>query len=150
MRWDLKWYLPALLHVEDRTSMAFSLESRAPLLDYRLIEHAASVPSVLRLKNLELKHILRQAVRDLLPPAIYARTDKMGMPTPVSVWFRGGLAGWVREKLLAPESMSSGLLNPAYVRQAVDEHLSGRRDRSQDLWKMLNVVVWWRVFVCKD
>ena len=84
---DMKWYLPALLQVEDRTSMAFSLESRAPLLDYRLVEHAARVPGVLKLKNLEMKHIFREAVKDLLPPSIYKRTDKMGMPTPISRWF---------------------------------------------------------------
>ncbi len=149
MYWDMKWYLPALLHVEDRTSMAFSLESRAPLLDYRLIEHAASVPGVLRLKDLQLKHILRQAVEDLLPPAVYRRTDKMGMPTPISVWFRGSLAGWLRDQLLAPESLDSGLLSHGYVKQAVDEHLCGRRDRGLDLWKALNVVLWWRVFFCE-
>jgi asparagine synthase (glutamine-hydrolysing) len=144
---DLKWYLPALLHVEDRTSMAFSLESRAPLLDYRLIELAASVPSALKLKNLEMKHILREAVKDLLPPVIYRRTDKKGMPTPTSPWFRGSLAAWVREQLLPANHSPSGLLDADYVRTAVEEHQSGRSDRSNDLWKMLNIEAWWKIFV---
>jgi asparagine synthetase B (glutamine-hydrolysing) len=144
---DLKWYLPALLHVEDRTSMAFSLESRAPLLDYRLIEHAARVPSALKLKNLEMKHILRHAVKDLLPPVVYRRTDKKGMPTPIAPWFRDSLAPWVKEMLLEQTTISSGLLDEKYVRKAVSEHLSGAKDRSTDLWKMLSIETWWRVYI---
>jgi asparagine synthase (glutamine-hydrolysing) len=144
---DLKWYLPALLQVEDRTSMAFSLESRAPLLDYRLIEHAARAPSALKLKNLEMKHILRRAVKDLLPPVVYKRTDKKGMPTPIAPWFRDSLAPWVKEMLLAPTTNSSGLLSSAYVRTAINEHLTGAKDRSNDLWKMLSIETWWRVYM---
>ena len=144
---DMKWYLPALLHVEDRTSMAFSLESRAPLLDYRLVEHAATVPGALKLKNLEMKHVFREAVRDLLPPVVYNRTDKKGMPTPISIWFRGSLAGWVRSELQSSGVTSSGLLAPDYVQAALDEHISGRRDRSLDLSKLLNVATWWKLFI---
>jgi asparagine synthase (glutamine-hydrolysing) len=145
--WDIKWYLPALLHVEDRTSMAFSLESRAPLLDYRIIEHAATVPSALKMKGLTTKHVLREAVRDLLPTPIYRRTDKMGMPTPVAPWFRGGLAPWVNSQLLCDTSSLSGLISEAYIKQAIAEHASGKRDRSTDIWKVLNVEAWWRAFI---
>ena len=127
--------------------MAYSLESRAPLLDYRLIEHAASVPSALRLKNLRMKRILKEAVKDLLPEEVYRRTDKKGMPTPISIWFRGSLTDWVRESLLSDES---GLLDRVYVQQAINEHVSGSADRSNDLWKMLNVVAWWRVYVLQS
>jgi asparagine synthase (glutamine-hydrolysing) len=145
MYYDLKWYLPALLQVEDRTSMAFSLESRAPLLDYRLLELAASVPSALRLKRLDMKHILKQAVKDLLPPSIRRRTDKKGMPTPVDLWFRGELNGWVTQQLSSTTARS--LFSPQYIEQAIAEHTSGKRDRSLDLWKMLNVTTWWRLFI---
>lgn len=149
MYYDLKWYLPALLQVEDRTSMAFSLESRAPLLDYRLIELASRVPSPLRMKHLDMKHIFKAAVKDVLPPSISRRTDKMGMPTPVDLWFRESLAGWVREQLDSPEVRSFGLLDPDYVLKALEEHQSGARDRSLDLWKMLNLVTWWRLHISK-
>ncbi len=84
-------------------------------------------------------------MRDLLPPAIYKRTDKMGMPTPVAPWFRGELSAWVRSQLLSGER--SGLLSSKYVEQAVTEHSSGKRDRSNDIWKSLNVEAWWRVFM---
>ena len=145
--WDQKWYLPALLQVEDRTSMAFSLESRAPLLDYRLIEHAARVPGHLKMKGLTTKYILRKAVKDLLPPAVYARTDKMGMPTPIAIWFRGDLRGWVQDRLLSDDAFVTGLLDMSGARRTIEEHQSGRFDRSLDLWKMLNVTSWWRLYI---
>jgi asparagine synthase (glutamine-hydrolysing) len=147
MRYDLQWYLPALLQVEDRTSMAFSLESRAPLLDYRLLEHAATVPAPLRMKGLQLKHILREATADLLPRSVYRRTDKKGMPTPVAPWFRGPLAPWLRSTLASHEIASAGLFSPLYVESALQEHISGRRDRSLDLWKLLSVLSWWRTYI---
>jgi asparagine synthase (glutamine-hydrolysing) len=143
--YDLKWYLPALLQVEDRTSMAFSLESRAPLLDYRLLELSATVPSALKLKGLEMKHILKKSVKDLLPTSIYRRTDKKGMPTPIAPWFRGELSGWVESELSTPTART--LFAPQYIERAIEEHKAGTTDRSLDLWKMLNVTTWWRVFI---
>lgn len=149
MYYDLKWYLPALLQVEDRTSMAFSLESRAPLLDYRLIELASRVPSHLKMKHLDMKHIFKAAVKDVLPASIYERTDKMGMPTPVDIWFRDNLAGWVRDQLDSPEVQGYGLLDRDFVLKTLEEHQSGAKDRSLDIWKMLNLVTWWRLHVAK-
>lgn len=147
---DLKWYLPALLQVEDRMSMAFSLESRAPLLDYRLIEHASSVPGLLKLKGLEMKHIFREAVKDLLPTVVYKRTDKLGMPTPTSRWFRWSLAAWVKSEAQSESLRDSALLSEPYVQSALQEHLSGHSDRGNDLWKILNVAAWHRIFIAND
>lgn len=144
---DMKWYLPALLQVEDRMSMAWSLESRAPLLDYRLVEHAARVPALLKLKNLEMKHIFREAVKDLLPESVYGRKDKMGMPTPIAPWFRGSLAPWVRSRLARSSMLDNGLLDPGFVEGAMAGHFSGQADRSLDLWKAMSMAAWWRLFV---
>ena len=144
---DLRWYLPALLQVEDRMSMAASLESRAPLLDYRLIEHSVSVPSALKMKNLQMKNVLREAVKDLLPPSVYRRTDKKGMPTPTAIWFRRGLSGWVKDQLESGDLARTGLFSPAYIESALEEHISGQKDRSVDLWKLLSVASWWRVYI---
>jgi asparagine synthase (glutamine-hydrolysing) len=147
MYYDFKWYLPALLQVEDRTSMAFSLESRAPLLDYRVLEHAASVPSSLKMRGLEMKHVLRSAVADLLPAGILARTDKMGMPTPIDLWFRGPLKDWVRDELAPARVAATGLFATSHVDRMVAEHTEGRADRNLELWKLLNAQAWWRLFV---
>lgn len=83
---DLRAYLPALLHVEDRTSMAASIESRTPLLDYRLVELALRIPEPLLFAPGEPKPLLRRAVRDWLPPSVVARRDKKGFPTPLHYW----------------------------------------------------------------
>src|SRR5439155_24269491 len=79
-RFDLKTLLPALLQVEDRTSMAVSLESRVPLLDHRIVELAASMPPKVKFQGGRSKHIFREAVRQIVPPEVFSRTDKMGFP----------------------------------------------------------------------
>ena len=103
--------------------MAFSLESRAPLLDYRLLELSAAVPSALKLRGLDMKHILKQAVKDLLPTSVYRRTDKKGMPTPIAPWFRGPLRPWLEQELTSPAARS--LFSARYVREALVEHELG-------------------------
>ncbi|MBC7460423.1 MAG: asparagine synthase C-terminal domain-containing protein, partial [Thermoleophilia bacterium] len=83
---DLRAYLPALLHVEDRVSMAASIESRTPLLDYRLVELMLTAPTELLFARGEGKPLLRAAVRDWLPESVVARRDKKGFPTPLHQW----------------------------------------------------------------
>jgi asparagine synthase (glutamine-hydrolysing) len=87
--YDLVTGLPALLQVEDRVSMASSLESRVPLLDHRLADLVTSMPPRLKFKGGELKFILKRAVRDLVPRPILHRKDKMGFPVPLHLWARG-------------------------------------------------------------
>ena len=147
LAFDLRHYLPALLQVEDRVSMAASLESRVPLLDYRLVELAMRIPPELKLRGLEPKHILRRAVADLLPPAVAARRDKKGFPTPIAPWFRGPLAPWLREQLLDPAAVARGLFDPAATEKMIDEHQAGSADWSRPLWMMLNTQVWFKQFI---
>lgn len=147
LAYDLRHYLPGLLHVEDRTSMAWGLESRVPLLDYRLVELAMRIPAPLKLKGLETKRILRRAVADLLPPVVAARRDKKGFPTPIDRWFAGPLGPWLEEQLLGPTAQARALFDPAWVQAALAAHRSGSADRSRDLWMLLNTNLWWRLFV---
>ncbi len=83
---DLRCYLPGLLHVEDRTSMAASIESRTPLLDYRLVELALRIPADLLFERGEPKPLLRRAVSSWLPSDVVNRRDKKGFPTPLHWW----------------------------------------------------------------
>src|SRR5206468_4885985 len=101
---DLKASLPALLQVEDRTSMAVGLESRVPLLDHRLVELMATVPPVVKFKGGRLKHLFREAVKQVVPAEVLARKDKMGFPVPLAAWYRTGLRDFVRDVLLARRS----------------------------------------------
>ena len=99
---DLKFWLPGdILTKTDRMSMAVSLEAREPLLDYRLVEFAASLPAAMRVKGGTGKAILKQAMERYLPHDILYR-PKMGFVTPVSHWFRGALTEQARA--LAPVS----------------------------------------------
>src|SRR5205814_9995429 len=84
MTWfDMQTLLPALLQVEDRTSMAVGLESRIPLLDHRLVSLVASMPPKVKYKGGRAKYIFREAVREIVPEPIYARADKTGFPVPL-------------------------------------------------------------------
>jgi asparagine synthase (glutamine-hydrolysing) len=86
MLWDLRTYLPALLHLDDRTSMAVSIEGRTPLLDYRLVELVLRVPERHKFGVGRPKPLLRRAVRDWLPREVVDRRDKRGFPTPLQQW----------------------------------------------------------------
>lgn len=140
---DLKAYLPGLLQVEDRTSMAVSLESRVPLLDYRIVEYAAGIPPEIKVKNGNMKYILKKAVRGLLPDEIIERNDKKGFPTPINVWFKGKLSGYLKNILLDERTLSRGLFD----RKALSGLLSSKVDNSWTLWALLNVELWFRTFI---
>jgi asparagine synthase (glutamine-hydrolysing) len=140
----IKYYLPTLLHVEDRTSMACSIESRVPLLDYRLVELAAKMPSWMKVRKGTLKYILREAMRGKVPDEILDRRDKKGFPTPISQWFSGDISGWVRKTLVQEELMSSEFVNPSAVAAAVEDHIAGRADNGHLIWSVLNLELWMR------
>jgi len=95
----LRHYLPALFVVEDKISMAHSLESRTPLCDNELLDFALSIPLKTKLTNFELKHIPRTAMKGRLPTLIYD-LPKRGFPTPLLHWFKGELKTYVREFVL--------------------------------------------------
>ena len=84
VHFDMIASLPALLHVEDRVSMAVSIESRVPLLDHRIVELITSMPPGMKFKGAEMKYILKRAVGDLLPAEILNRKEKMGFPVPLA------------------------------------------------------------------
>jgi asparagine synthase (glutamine-hydrolysing) len=141
---DLRLYLAALLHVEDRTSMAVSLESRTPFIDYRLVELASSISTMQKMSG-GLKSLLIQAMADVLPNEIVERRDKKGFPTPIGVWFRGELRGWLREKLLHPDSGCRYVYRTDFLRLALAAHDLGP-DMSSILWPALNIALWFEQF----
>jgi asparagine synthase (glutamine-hydrolysing) len=144
---DLTSYLPDCLMAKvDIASMANSLEVRCPLLDHTLVEFAAAIPSALKRDGSGGKVILRQAVRDLLPPGIADR-PKTGFGVPLAAWFRTELAGLLRETLLSDRSRRRGLFVPAFLARMVNEQVSGRRDWSSRLWALLWLELWFREFI---
>jgi asparagine synthase (glutamine-hydrolysing) len=143
---DLKTHLQALLHVEDRTSMAFGLESRVPLLDHRLVEFMATVPPTIKFRHGKLKHLFLEAVGDLVPPAIRQRKDKMGFPVPLSEWMKGPLREFVRDVLGSSRARARGIFDTDALMQQIDDEASFGRIA----WGALNLEVWHREFIDAD
>ncbi|PRX67130.1 asparagine synthase (glutamine-hydrolysing) [Cohnella sp. SGD-V74] len=141
---DLKSYLPALLHVEDRTSMAVSLESRVPLLDHRIVELAATIPLDIKVKHDEPKYILKKAVKGIIPKEIISRKDKKGFPTPIEFWMRNDKE-LLENILLDERSTKRGLFNPEELKRLIN---SGNQPLL--IWMLLNVELWFRIFIDSD
>lgn len=140
---DMVASLPALLQVEDRVTMASSLESRVPLLDYRITELIASMPPRLKFRGGEMKYILKRAMKDLLPVSVMERKDKMGFPVPLHLWAQGASRDFFADVLLSSACRTRGIFNMAEVEQLLcHESAFGRR-----LWGMLNLELWHRQFI---
>ena len=129
------WLVGDILTKVDRASMANSLEVRAPLLDFAFVEWCGRLPTTLKLRGGEGKHIFRQALEPYLPDQI-AHGRKQGFAEPLADQFRRG-ADRLRERLLQETMLDSGLFEPAAIARMVDEHAAGRFDHSQCLWLLL-------------
>ena len=133
---DVEFYLPGdILTKVDRTSMAHSLEVRAPFLDHEFVEWGMRLPPSLKLRGREGKWILKKALEPVLPREILYRT-KQGFATSLATTFREH-ANVVRARLLGQAMGDSGLFNPAALRRLIDEHQGGRFDHSGALWLLL-------------
>jgi len=144
---DSKTYLPGdILAKVDRMSMAHSIEARSPLLDHKLIEYAGTLPSAFKLHHGVTKYILKQAVEGLIPAEIIHR-PKHGFSVPLEKWLRKELQPMLHDLLLDRTARARGLLDQAGVSEVMAEHQRGRRDHSQQLWALLSLEVWFRMFI---
>jgi asparagine synthase (glutamine-hydrolysing) len=143
---DLQKYLPLdVLTKVDRMTMAHSIEARPPLLDHRLVEFAAAIPSHLRLRDGVTKYMFKRAMRGILPDDIIDR-PKRGFAVPLAEWFRGSLAGFSRDVLLSDTCRQRGMFETGYVERLLQHHQRGR-DLSLQLWTMLSFELWCRRFL---
>ena len=141
---NFETYLPYDLLVKaDRASMAHSLEVRSPFLDTALVEFAARLPDRFKRRGLSTKWILRRAFADLVPAEILAR-GKMGFGIPLGTWFRGGLRGYLQERLGDGASLYD-YIDQGYVGALIREHLDERADHGHRLWLLLTLEVWLRM-----
>ncbi|MFZ4663022.1 MAG: asparagine synthase (glutamine-hydrolyzing) [Caldilineaceae bacterium] len=140
-------YLPEDILVKvDRMSMLNSLEARCPLLDYRLLELAATIPADLRLRNGEGKFIFKQALRDWLPPTILTRA-KMGFGIPLREWFRDDLFGFAGEILLEQRTIQRGYLERSAVQQLLQRHQAVAHTLEVPIWSLLVFELWCRAYL---
>jgi asparagine synthase (glutamine-hydrolysing) len=144
---DSKTYLPGdILAKVDRMSMAHSIETRAPLLDHKLIEYVQTIPGSLKLHGMETKHILKRAVTGLVPDEIIQR-QKKGFNVPIRLWFKRELKDLLNDTLSDQRTRERGLLKARAVRALVNEHQMGRRDHARQLWGLLTLELWHRAFI---
>jgi asparagine synthase (glutamine-hydrolysing) len=136
---DVKTFLADdILAKVDRASMAVSLEVRSPLLDHELMEFLARIPSSLKLRGREGKYLFKKAMEPYLPSGTIYRA-KMGFSVPLARWFRGGIRDFARAYIV---ERSDPFLSTPFVHKIWNQHQSGLRDRSTQLWNILMFRLW--------
>lgn len=138
---DFKTLLPALLHVEDRMSMAHGIESRVPLLDHPLVELAATIPANIKFQNGELKRLLRNTFADKLPAAILGRKDKMGFPVPLAKWLNsdGQAREFVMDTFRSGRARDRFYLSPKFD---AEQMIHGESQFGRNVWAFLGLELW--------
>lgn len=167
---ELKTFLHGLLVVEDKLSMAHSLETRVPFLDDDLVDYAVRLPARYKVRNLSKvvrmdendpgkrllneqrtsdgKAILRQAMSRFIPAEILART-KQGFSAPDASWFRGESIDYINRLLRNPRAHLYEFINPAYVQRVLDQHCTGQVNRRLLIWSFLSLEWWLANYLCQ-
>ncbi|RMD86289.1 MAG: asparagine synthase (glutamine-hydrolyzing) [Calditrichaeota bacterium] len=140
---DIKSYLPGdILTKVDRASMAVSLEVRVPLLDHKLVELLATVPSYFKLNGNERKIIFRKMASKFLPPETLQK-KKHGFSVPVANWFSNTWKDFCMEVLTDSSSKRNGFFNHKYIEEEIlNQHISGKKDQSAKLWTLMIFELW--------
>lgn len=144
---DINYYLAEdILTKVDRAAMAVSLETRAPFLDPRVGQFAASIPVEYKLQGKSGKVILKEAMKGLLPHEILHRPKK-GFGIPIAEWLKGRLNSLMHDMLSPDRLTSQGLFNSDYVQQLIREHETGAASHHKELWTLLVFELWFENFV---
>ena len=145
---DVKTYLAGdILTKVDRMSMATSLEVRVPMLDHLFVEWVASMPVEWKFRNGTRKYLLKKLAERLGIPSELLHRRKQGFQLPLVDWMRNELKEQFLALLLEPKTLQRGYFRPEAVRSLVKEHVTGRRNRSGVLWRMLILELWHRNFL---
>ncbi|MHB8388434.1 MAG: asparagine synthase (glutamine-hydrolyzing) [Acidiferrobacteraceae bacterium] len=139
------WLPDNLLERGDRMTMAASLEARMPFMDHELAEFVSSLPDRYRVRGMQTKWILRQAMRRVLPKTILNR-PKVGFRVPVNEWFRGKMREYLCDHLTGPASQTRAYYQPNELERILNEHLSGHQNHEKLLWSLLNLELWHRIY----
>jgi asparagine synthase (glutamine-hydrolysing) len=154
---EAKTFLHGLLVIEDKLSMAHSLESRVPLLDQALVDFVTKLPTrhlinhqwdknAERDENLAGKYLFRRAMEGTLPDSIL-RKRKQGFSAPEQSWYQGPLMQYVKSMLLDRKTLARGYFKEAYIKQMLDEHLAGKVNHRLLIWSLLSFECWNRLFL---
>jgi len=133
----------------DKSTMAHGIEVRVPFLDVALAEYAMGLPSAMKVRRGGRKWILRRALRGVVPDAILDG-PKVGFSVPLHYWMRGPLLEYLRSVLLDASILRSGLFDRAAIERAIEEHVTGRKDDGNLLYRLLTLALWYRGYVNTD
>lgn len=136
--------IPALLHNEDGNSMAFSIESRVPFLDYRIVEFAIALDGKYKISNQWTKWIIRKACRDYLPKEVAKRKNKMGFPAPFARWLREGRSRDELKRIIY-EFGERNIVPKETIDQLYRAHVDGEADYSDILFRIYNIELWYKM-----
>lgn len=139
--------LPGLLRLADKSSMAHSVESRTPFLDYRLVEFLFSLPREQKIRKGVTKYVLRKAMTGILPEAIRNRRDKMGFYPHFDSWLTNELNSLITEILTSKRFQSRPYVDPAKAMQGLDSYLNGNMSIGVYIWRWINLELWMRQFI---
>ena len=134
--------LPLYLRIEDRNSMAHSVEARLPFLDYRLVSLMFQLPAHWKMRGAQGKYVMREAMRGQIPESVRARVDKMGFPTPLSDWFRHGLYEPMQDTLASQSARERGIYNIDAIRRDLERHRRGELDAALGLFNVAQFERW--------
>jgi len=168
LQFEAKTFLHGLFVIEDKISMAHSLEVRVPFLDKDFVDFAMKIPLKYKLKNYDElmsidpekskdirgkyveasngKLILREMMAQLIPDVI-TRRKKQGFAPPGAEWFRHQSQDYVEEILLSERALNRGIFNPDFIKQKIEAHLSGREDHRLFIWSLLCFEYWCRIWM---
>ncbi len=139
--------LPGLLQYGDAISMAHSIESRLPFLDYRLVEFASSLPSEFKVGAGETKRVLRDHLRTVDLSVIANRRRKHGYPTPANTWMAEDGGAALKDLLLSPNAEIRSFCRPKRIERLIEHHASGRGGAGNHLYRILTTELWLRTCI---
>lgn len=145
-KFDMRYYLESLLTSEDRLSMAFSVESRVPLLDYRVAELASRLGFEQKATPELSKRVLREALRGIVPESILSRSDKRGFPTPIGRWLSDPQLNLMERFVFNDNSFAAKYFDLDALRRQYAKRSHFSTDWSERNWRILNLCVWGNVF----
>lgn len=140
---DMITSLPALLQVEDRVSMAASIESRVPLLDRRIVDLISHMPAGMKFKGGEMKYLFKRTIRDIMPKKILNRKEKMGFPVPLHLWAKNSAKSFILDTLLSRKAKERNIVNSKYV----EDLIASERPFGRGLWGILCLELWFQQFI---
>jgi asparagine synthase (glutamine-hydrolysing) len=138
--------LPGLLQVEDRVSMAVSIESRVPLLDRKIVDLISSMPAGMKFRGGEMKYLLKRTIKDMIPKKIINRKEKMGFPVPLHLWAKNKAKDFILDTMLSQNAKGRNIIKS----KCVEKMIRSERPFGRGLWGILCLELWFKQFIDKN